>query len=148
MSPNFYPDNPKAKIILMPWGRQIARAIIGDYRQWTPRNELEAKYWAHKQRIEALFAMLGLVDLVDHMDLSSLELPVLVLHSDKDTVISLDKLKKRFDEIGSKSKKQVTVNETEDYNGHVLAGDILSPKSTDIVKRHIIDFLKSLGIAS
>jgi len=142
ISPNFYPANPLVGITLLPWGQQIGKAIMGDYREWKPRNALEEKYWTYRYRMEAIFTMMGLVDIVDHLDLSEIKIPVLVIHSDRDQVISVEKLKARYLEIGSKMKRRVTVNDTQDEWGHILAGDILSPKTTGTVVTHIMDFFK------
>ena len=88
--------------------------------------------------------MMGLVGLVDKMDLRSMQTPVLILHSNFDQVISVPKLKARFAEIGSNIKKRVEVNKTEDIEGHQLAGDILSPSTNEVVIDHIYDFLKPM----
>lgn len=58
-------------------------------------------------------------------------------------VISVEKLKERYQEIGSKRKERVTVNNTQDEWGHILAGDILSPKTTGTVVTHILNFFRS-----
>jgi len=142
ISPNFYPANPIVGVMRLPWGLQIGRAIIGDYREWEPRNALEEKYWTYRYRIEVFYSMMGLVDIVDHLDLSEMKIPVLVIHSDRDQVISVEKLKERYQEIGSKIKRRVTVNNTQDEWGHILAGDVLSPKTTGIVVTQIMDFFK------
>jgi len=142
ISPNFYPANPIVGVMRLPWGLQIGRAIIGDYREWEPRNALEEKYWTYRYRIEVFYSMMGLVDIVDHLDLSEMKIPVLVIHSDRDQVISGEKLKEHYQEIGSKIKRRVTVNNTQDEWGHILAGDVLSPKTTGIVVTQIMDFFK------
>ena len=71
-----------------------------------------------------------------------MKIPVLVIHSDRDRIISVIKLKERYQEIGSNIKRRVTVNNTQDEWGHILAGDILSPETTGTVVTHIMDFFK------
>lgn len=140
ISPNFYPANPIVGITRLPWGLQIGRAMMGDYREWKPRNAQEEKYWTYRYRIEVFYDMMGLVDIVDHLDLRQMKIPVLVIHSDRDQVISVDKLKEKYREIGSKRKRRVGVNNTQDKWGHILAGDILSPTTTETVVKLIMDF--------
>ena len=140
MSPNFYPANPMSGVALIPWGKQIGQAIMGDIREWKPVNELQAKYWTHRYPSDVVFSMMGLVDLVEGLDLRNMTIPVLVLHSDRDKVISVERVKERYEEIGSSRKQRVTVNNTEDVFGHILCGDILSPKTTDLVVEHIMTF--------
>jgi len=140
ISPNFYPANPMVGITRLPWGLQIGRALMGDFREWKPRNALEEKYWTYRYRIEVFYSMMGLVDMVDQLDLNQIKMPVLIILSDRDQVISVEKVKERYQEIGSKRKKSVTVNNTEDEWGHILAGDIISPTTTETVVKLIIDF--------
>ncbi len=147
ISPNFYPANPVANIAYFPWGLQIGRMLIGDYREWEPRNEKEAAFWTWRYRIEVFYEMMGVVDLVDNMDLSKLKLPVLVIHSDRDQVIDVEKLKRKYKEIGSPVKKRVTVNQTRDEWGHILAGDIISPETTDSVVRQIGEFFQMISLS-
>jgi len=40
---NRYPANPIIGISLLPWGQQIGRATMGDYRERKPMNVLEEK---------------------------------------------------------------------------------------------------------
>ncbi len=140
ISPNFSPANPMAGIARLPWGQEIGRAVMGNYREWEPRNALEAKYWTHRYRIEVLFSMMGLVHVVDGLDLGRLQVPVMVIHSDRDQVISVKKLKARYREIGSTWKRIVTINDTRDEWGHILAGDIISPETTAAAATHIMNF--------
>jgi esterase/lipase len=130
-------------ITRLPWGLQIGRALMGDFREWKPRNAQEEKYWTYRYRIEVFYSMMGLVDMVDHLDLSQIKVPVLIIHSDRDQVISVEKVKERYQEIGSKRKKSVTVNNTQDEWGHILAGDIISPTTTGTVVKLIMDFYAS-----
>jgi esterase/lipase len=123
-----------------PWGLQIGRTLMGDYREWKPRNAQEERYWTYRYRIEVFYSMMALVDMVDNLNLSQMNIPVLVIHSDRDQVISVEKVKERYQEIGSKRKKRVTVNNTQDEWGHILAGDILSPTTTETVVDLIMDF--------
>ena len=141
-SPNFYPNKPSSRILLWPWGKKIAQVLIGDYREWEPRNEGERQNWSWRTPTKAVFTMMGLVDLVDNMDLSTRSTPLLVLHSNFDQVVNVNKIIARYQEAGSPIKKRIEVNNTEDKNGHQLAGDILSPSTNTLVLSHIIDFLK------
>jgi esterase/lipase len=140
ISPNFYPANPIVGITRLPWGLQIGRALMGDFREWEPRNAQEERYWTYRYRIEVFYTMMGLVDMVDHLDFSQIKMPVLIIHSDRDQVINVEKVKERYQEIGSKRKSRVVVNNTQDEWGHILAGDILSPTTTETVVKLIMDF--------
>ncbi len=144
ISPNFYPKDPFAGIVLWPWGMEIARAIIGDTREWKPVNDAQAKYWTYKYKIEVVFNMMGLVDIVDEMNLKDFKTPLLIIHTNFDKVVSVEKIHERFAEIGSSHKRRVEVNDTISESGHVLVGDITSPNTIETVEKHISDFLESV----
>lgn len=117
---------------------------MGKYREWEPRNEGERNNWSWKTPTKALFSMMGMVRLVEQIDLNGMRTPVLILHSNFDKVVSVPKIHERFAEIGSIIKKRIEVNNTEDEWGHQLAGDILSPGTNDIVLDHMYQFLAPL----
>jgi poly(3-hydroxyalkanoate) synthetase len=87
--------------------------------------------------------MMGLVDLVDQLDLQGITTPVLVLYSEHDTVIDTARVLDTFEAIGSASKRIVGV-ETDDRSGHILAGVILSPSTTAVVGRIIESYLAEI----
>ena len=45
ISPNFGPRDPRSDMLLWPWGRQLARAVIGEWRSWDPVNERQEEFW-------------------------------------------------------------------------------------------------------
>ena len=94
-------------------------------------------------QIEALASMMALVDIVDEADLSQLQVPILIIHNPDDRIISVTKLKEKFEEMGSSRKKLIAFDKTTDPGKHVLAGDAISPASTKAVLPLIVDFLES-----
>ncbi|MEM7181537.1 MAG: alpha/beta hydrolase [Spirochaetota bacterium] len=141
ISPNFSPKANSSAIILQPWGRELTRLLLGDYRENTTATETMKKYWTVRYPIEAIFAMMGMVSLVDKIDLRQMSTPTLILHSNFDQVISVAKIHKRFQEIGAKVKRRIEVNDAQHKKGHIIAGDILSPKTNTKVVQHILDFI-------
>ena len=144
MSPNYYSAESNIKLVLLPWGKKIAEAMIGKVRHWEPRNPLHEKYWANDYSTAAILPMVGLVDIVDKADLNSIKVPILMIYSSKDKVISVPSLKDTFERLGSPNKQLIEFNETEDPDFHALAGDLLSPSSTNDLASQIILFINEV----
>ena len=144
MSPNYYSAESNIKLVLLPWGKKIAEAMIGKVRHWEPRNPLHEKYWANDYSTATILPMVGLVDIVDKADLNNIKVPTLMIYSSKDKVISVPSLKDTFERLGSSNKQLIEFNETEDPDFHALAGDLLSPSSTNDLASQIILFINEV----
>lgn len=142
ISPNFRPADPAAAILTWPWGGAIARLAVGRYREWEPVNEEQARYWTTRYPTEALLPMAALVKTVRSLDLERLETPTLVVYSPEDRVVSVDAIRQAIGRLGGVPTESYLVSEPEDPAGHVLAGDILSPGSTDTVVGAIVEFVE------
>ena len=82
-----------------------------------------------------------LVDLLNSRLPMQLEQNLLVLLSPDDTVVSPEATKQAFARIGAPRKTLVEIEDAGDPSNHVLAGDILSPSSTDDVAALIVEFV-------
>lgn len=141
ISPNFSPRDKRSQMLLWPWGLNLAKAIIGERRTWKPDNPRHGEVWTHDYKVEVLLQVMALVKLVNELDLSSIQMPTLMLYSPKDDVIDLTQIPGKFEALGAKNKKLIEVVESPD---HVMSGDIISPQSTDVVVGHIVSFLKAI----
>ncbi len=126
-----HPAAASSDITLYPAGMEFVKLVYGKERSWEPQNENVAKYWQHKYPWEALIPMMTLVDYSSTFPYESMETPVLFLYSDKDNIVDLQKIKDVHSIYKSSKKKILEVKEAD---GHVMAGDFFSPKSTEIVK--------------
>lgn len=147
LSPNFSPKDRNARIALWPWGKQIIRTVAGKVRSWTPKNESQRKYWSTVYPVEAIVTMMSLVDVVDSIDVSRNDLPTLILYSEKDDVISVDKIKEKFPQFGGDSNRLVAIETHDVSQSHVLAGEIIAPEMTPVVADTISEFLDGVGIS-
>lgn len=141
ISPNFGPTNWTASILTWPWGQQIAELFMGKERYWNPENTFHGRYWTNSYPTSALLPMMGIVDLLNSMNLKKVKTPLLLIHSPDDQVVSTRAAIRTFSIIGSKNKLRVPYTQSEDPNQHVLAGDILSPGTTEEVARMISEFI-------
>jgi len=144
LAPNFAPANKSARILLMPWGLQIASLIAGKEHQWKAANARQEKYWTTRYPIQAVGQMMALVDLLKKTDLSQLTTPTLVMYHNKDKVVSTKEIEKRFPQIGAKHKEKIVLKDLKCLSGHVVAGDILCPKMNKPIIKMILKFLKPL----
>lgn len=87
---------------------------------------------------------MGLVHLVSSKDLSRVNPPLLVFYSKQDQVVDARKIERTFEQFGTRQKVLYEVTWDDDPSHHVLAGDILSPSTTDSLAREIVRFIEPL----
>lgn len=142
ISPNFGLADKRSTLLTWPWGGHVADLVIGPEYKWEPRNELHAKYWTCRFPTRALLPMMEFVNLTLSLPLESIRKDVLVIYSHRDEIVSPEAIKKTFEKIGAGRKHLVEVPDTDAPNGHVLAGDILAPRSTGKIADMIVEFVR------
>jgi esterase/lipase len=140
LSPNFGPADWRANIFYFPGGEALLKLLFGPTRTWQAQNPDQERYWTTSYDINAISQMMRLVDIQSDYLLSGVKCPTLVLYSEKDTVVSVAAIKKHFPLIGSTDKQLVNF---EAANGHMLAGKILSPNTTDALQLEVEKFFKN-----
>ena len=141
ISPNFAPRRSDARILLWPGRRLLLRVLVGEYRQWEPVNEAQARYWTHRYPAPALFPMMELVALCERTPLDSITAPTLAFYSPDDQVIDPALVRPRLAELSATQVRIVEVTDSEGEDHHVIAGDILSPSTTEPMVRQVVEFL-------
>jgi len=144
VSPNFGPRDKRSEIINGPWGQQIALALEGETRGWTPADPREAQAWTTRYPTHALFPMMALVKHVRDSDLAQFRAPVLMLYSETDKTVDPSETRAAFARIGSAHKTLQVVDYSESQGQHVLAGDIRAPKATDPMAGSIVSWVNGL----
>lgn len=144
VSPNFGPRDKRSEIINGPWGQQIALALEGDTRGWTPADPREAQAWTTRYPTRALFPMMALVKHVRDSDLAQFRAPVLMLYSLSDKTVDPAETQAAFARIGSAHKALQLVDYSESQGQHVLAGDIRAPKATEPMANAVVSWLRGL----
>lgn len=146
ISPNFRPADPGAAILTWPWGAQVARLVVGAYREWVPTNAVQARYWTTRYPVEALLPMAALVKAVRRLDLGTVTVPTLVVYSPEDRVVSVDAIREAVPRLAGDPVETLELDGVGDPAHHVLAGDALSPGSTDAVVAAVVDFVARWGL--
>lgn len=144
ISPNFGPRDKRSEIINGPWGRQIALALQGEMRGWTPQDAREANAWTTRYPTRALFPMMALVEQVRDSDMAAFQTPLLVLYSEQDKTVDPQRTRDVFERIASSQKKAIVVDYSESAGQHVLAGDIRAPKATAPMVASIVGWVRGL----
>jgi esterase/lipase len=142
LSPNFAPSDPNAEFLTWPGGPQLAYLFAGDTRSWTPRNPLQARYWSTTYPMDAVIEMMRLVKYVRGKLPMHLELSVLVIYSPADTVVDTERITSAFEQMDSPHRELIAVPSSGDPSNHVLAGDIMSPGTSELVAANIVRFIK------
>ncbi len=143
ISPNFYPASKMTKLFLYPAGVGFTKMVYGKERYWEPRNAGQGKYWNHQYRWEAVTPMMVLVDHVQNIPYEKISIPALFLYTAQDKVVDTSEIVKKFELFGSKDKKLLNLSQCKD---HIMAGDIISPDTTPLIRSEIVGFLKTIGI--
>ncbi len=141
LSPNFGLRSRLAPILGWPLRGHLAELCVGKKRCWRPQNELHARYWSNCYPTRSLLPMIDLVKMVNGLEMADFKKPVLVACSPKDQIIDSNRVERNFKRFGSSQKKLWWFEGSQDAGQHILAGDILSPKTTETLARGIVDFV-------
>ncbi|MEQ8205203.1 MAG: alpha/beta fold hydrolase [Woeseia sp.] len=145
LSPNFAPVDASADILTWPGGPLLAQAVVGDERSWTAANELQERYWTTRYPLAAAVEVMRLVKAVRSDLPMHLEQPVLTLLSPQDEVVDVERARLALRKITAPANEVVNID-ARGANGHVFAGDILSPVNNELVVNQILDFVdRQLG---
>ncbi|NNM32790.1 MAG: alpha/beta fold hydrolase [Gemmatimonadetes bacterium] len=144
ISANLGPRDSRSRMLLWPWGGWLARAVIGPERSWDPLNPAQARFWTTRYPTEALLPMMALVHMVRGVPSSDLGAPVLSLFSTADRIVAAEDVHAWAAGLDESAWRAVEVVGSDDPDQHVLAGDILSPGTTEDVLGEIVGFLEAV----
>lgn len=137
-SANFRPRTAVSWMASGPLGKYIARLLIGKYLSFVPKNEQQAYFWTYKYPSSAVTELMDLLKYINTIDFTKIRTPLLMIYTELDKVISVERIKKEFTNFGS-PRKRILCSESPN---HVLAGDIISPEWTQSTIQEIYEFIK------
>jgi pimeloyl-ACP methyl ester carboxylesterase len=137
LAPNFGLKDPASRLLIGPWGLQLARRAVGDHRSWKAVSPEQDRFWTTRYPVQALFPVLALVREVDGIDLGRLTLPTLVVYAERDEVLSLPRISARYAALGSPRKALAALP-----GGHILAGDAVRSPNNARLLGLLRDFLR------
>jgi pimeloyl-ACP methyl ester carboxylesterase len=145
LSPNFGPLDPAAGLLTAPGGRFLARMAMGPVHTWQPENAAQAEAWDTAYPSAALVPMMRLSTWVDQRRrLRAIEAPTLVVYSPEDQVVDPREILQAAAWVGGSPTRLVPIEGVEAESGHVLAGDAVSPGTTEQVRATITGFLRDV----
>ena len=142
VSPNYALRDRRARMLLWPWGRLIARIVAGKERCFRAANPEQARHWTLCYPTNALLPMMALVETVDTMAMTGVTAPVMAAYSPEDRVVDETETARVIDRMGSKTKRTLLVRGSDDAEQHVVTGDIMSPSTTDTVLAAAVAFVR------
>lgn len=129
VSPNFKINNAMAPLLTMPWAATLLPVISGAERSFEPENEAHATLWTTKYPTVALFPMAALVRDAADIDAANIKVPALFLFDDEDRVVDAATTRHVAGTWGGPAEI-LTIPDNDDPYNHVIAGDALSPGTT------------------
>jgi esterase/lipase len=139
VSPNLGLRDSRSEILLWPWGGLVARLLEGPERCFAPANETQARHWTTCYPTRALVPMMASVGVARSLDFSDVRAPTLVFYSERDEVVDPAATVRLLGEHATLRD----VSDSGDPAHHTLAGDILSPGTTDRMRAEIATFLET-----
>ncbi|MCR9134827.1 MAG: lysophospholipase [Alphaproteobacteria bacterium] len=143
ISPNYGVNDPAAAILTWPWARQIAELVVGERRSFEPVNDLHKRFWTHEYPTAAVLPMAELVKLTNAAEIHNIQVPALFIFSEKDTVVRPDKTREIAETWGARTQI-VVIDNSEDPDNHVIAGDAKSPSTTGEIADIVTDWIEAL----
>lgn len=143
VSPNLGPQAFGSFLLTAPFARNWVDLFIGERRSYKPLSAEQAANWTTDYPAEALIPMAVLVKMARNADVAETRIPALFIYSLKDKVVRpalTDQLVARW---GGPADVFQVVSDG-DPNHHVVAGDILSPGTTDAVAEKIAGWIGRL----
>jgi esterase/lipase len=147
VSPNFGPKDKTAAVLTWPWAQQLLPRFM-PYREWTPRNEEQARHWTIRYPSTALFPMQALVEHVRERALDGYDTPTLVFYHPNDEVVDAERITNWLDAVAARTSaplQQIRINPLANEDGHVLAGRIVSPSQTLPMRDSIVAFVRGMN---
>lgn len=143
LAPNFRIRGRGAFLLTLPFAGLSARLILGRRRTFMPSNALHAAYWTSDYPVSALLPMAALVKRVRALHFENIRTAALFVRSSSDQVVDAT----QTDAIAARWGGPATVIDpgaVGDPHGHVIAGDALSPTTTNQVVEDILAWVEEI----
>ncbi|MEO0931158.1 MAG: alpha/beta fold hydrolase [Pseudomonadota bacterium] len=146
ISPNFGLRNRAAQLVMdMPGVKHWGHLVAGRTRQFTPINNAHKAFWTTEYPTQAVHPMADAVRAVRRADLGQVQVPAFFAFNLADQVVHSKNTSSVIDRWGGPTETMLLEQGPEDDEmGHVMAGDIFSPRQTAPLAERISAWLKSL----
>lgn len=144
VSPNIAPADPAAQWITRPGGPILLRLMAGETRDWEALNEQQEIYWTTTYPTAATVEVMRLADRAEAQLSRPFDHEVLMMVAPGDQVVSPAAALDAFESMQSPRKQLIEFTDSEDPSQHILAGDIISPGTTESVAAMIVEFVNAV----
>ncbi len=144
ISPNFGIQDAGAGLLTLPWGESIANFLAGEERSYEPLNALHAKYNTTRYPTKSVLPLAAITALASAAPYENVNIPALFIISDADKVVIPGETR-RIAQIWGTDWEIVPVDNADDPSQHVIAGDALSPSTTDELALRVIEWIKKIA---
>ena len=146
LSPNYGLRNILARTLLKAPGiRTWGRFLVGRNQSFKPRSEAHAKFWTLKYDTNAVFTMADTVTQCLAEPIESIQTPAYFAFCENDRVVSPSVTRQVMARWAGPTTADILVQGPEDdSDGHVMAGEVLSPRQTAPLAGRIVDWVKTL----
>ncbi len=142
VSPNLALKDPRARMLLWPWGGLLARMVVGGERCFQPANAEQAKHWTTCYPTRALLPMMAMVEHVRSRARGTVRAPLFIAYSPEDEVVDEMASRQVIERLAPGTKEYMVVSGSGNPDQHVITGDIMSPGTTDSVAGAAVAFLR------
>ena len=143
-SPNFSLYDKNSRLLLWPWGKQLAKAAIGSYRSFEPENEQVAKFWTPRYPVDALLPMAAIVDVAAGLPPEQQTIPTFMVYSNLDTTVDATVSNDYYQRLNV-AKDRLIIDDPDATSNHVIIGDIMAPEQNQPTVDAVVGFLASLA---
>lgn len=143
ISPNFKVNNPMAWLLTVPFAETLVPMILGPDRGFTPKNELHAEYWTENYPSVAVLPMAAIVKQAQRGNYYSATTPALFIFSDSDKVVD-HTMTRSIEEKWAGPSTIITVGNSDDEDHHVIAGDAVSPSTTEKLANDVVEWVNNI----
>jgi pimeloyl-ACP methyl ester carboxylesterase len=142
ISPNYGMQAAGGSLLTLPWGAEIAELLIGKERGFEPANALNAALWTTRYPTRALLPLAAVTELSYETPVETIRIPALFIFSDGDQVVRPELTREIAGRWGG-PHEMVPVQHSGDRYNHVIAGDALSPSTTDVMADRIVAWIRA-----
>jgi len=143
ISPNYGLQAAGSDLLTLPWGGVLAQLVIGKERSFEPQNAANGKYWTTKYPTSAVLPLAALTKLAYATPVEKIAIPALFVFSNDDKVVRAELTREIAGRWGAQHEL-VPVEGDGDPFHHVIAGDALSPGTTQVLADRIVAWVKAV----
>ena len=150
VSPNYALRNRMAFVLDLPFAEWIAPTLGGAERSFETLNERHAANWTSSYPTVATLPMAALLRAVRGRTLENVEVPSLFVFDEDDRVVDHTATRAVAARWGAATGARVNIEligDSDDPMRHVIAGDSLSPSTTERAARLIAEWIAALELS-